>query len=403
MEISAKRKVLLGVTGGIAAYKSCLLLRRLVEAGCDTRVVMTRHATHFVGPLTFATLSGHPVAADPFEAYQVNGAEHVDLSVWADQFVVAPATANILAKSATGIADDFLSTLICAYDRPILFAPAMNHRMWANAAIRRACDQLRQDGHMLVEPGAGWLACGETGAGRMAEPESIHEHLDWLWHRSGELAGRRVLISAGPTVEAIDEVRVLSNRSSGRMGFALARAAQRMGAEVQLVAGPVELPTPLGVCRTDVSSATHMAQAVLAEAPRADVVIMCAAVADYAPETLPGKRKKTDGPWELLLHPTVDILRALADLPGRGQRLHGGFALEMEREVEHARDKLRDKDLDFICLNNPRTPGAEFGSTSNQITLLDRDGTVREWPLMDKLELATEILRHAASRLKVRA
>ncbi len=399
MESSAKRKVLLGVTGGIAAYKSCLLLRRLVEAGCDTRVVMTRHATHFVGPLSFSTLSGHPVAADPFESYQVDGAEHVDLSVWADQFVVAPATANILAKSATGIADDFLSTLICAYDRPILFAPAMNHRMWSNAAIRRACGQLQEDGHVLVEPGAGWLACGETGAGRMAEPEFIHEHLDWLWHRTSLLQGRRVLISAGPTVEAVDDVRILSNRSSGRMGFALARAAQRMGAEVRLVAGPVELPTPLGVCRRDVRSAAQMAQAMLEEAATADVVIMCAAVADYAPEAISGKRKKDGSPWQLSLLPTVDILRELGALPGRETRIIAGFALEMERELEQAREKLQRKGLDFICLNNPRTEGADFGSTQNQITLLDRDGTVQEWPLMDKLLVAERILRHAALRL----
>lgn len=406
MERAASRKVLLGVTGGIAAYKSCLLLRRLVDAGCDVRVVMTRHAAQFVGPLTFSTLSGHPVAADPFAEYRVDGAEHIDLSAWADHVVVAPATANILAKAAAGIADDFLSTLLCAFDRPILFAPAMNHRMWDNPAIRRACAQLEADGHQLVPPGSGWLACGETGAGRMAEPETILEWLDWLALRSGELSGRRVLVSAGPTVEEIDEVRVLSNRSSGRMGFALARMAQRMGAEVSLVAGPVPWPTPLGVCRTDVRSAAAMAEAMKEQSATADLVVMCAAVADYRPEPHPGKRKKDGAAWELVLHPTEDILASLAGLPGRQGRVHVGFALEVEEDSAQARtlalDKLRRKDLDLICLNNPRRPGSAFGSTTNEVTILARDGTCAELPLLDKLDAAREILLQAARLLPAR-
>ena len=395
----ARRNILLGVTGGIAAYKSCLLLRRLGEAGHDLRVVMTRHAAQFVAPLTFSTLSGHPVAADPFAAGEATGAEHIDLSAWADHFIVAPATANILGKAAQGIADDFLSTLICAFDKPILFAPAMNHRMWANPAVRRNVEQLRLDGHILVEPGSGWLACGETGAGRMAEPELIHETLDWLLTRSADLAGRRVVVSAGPTVEGIDEVRFLANRSSGKMGFALARAAQRMGAETRLVTGPVDLPTPLGVCRRDVRSAVQMAQAMKEEATEADLVIMCAAVADYAPEPLPGKRKKDGADWQLTLRPTEDILAALARLPGRARRVHVGFALEMERELEQARDKLARKDLDLICLNNPRCEGSGFGALTSQITLIGRDGAAVELPLQDKDSAAHEILRAAARLL----
>lgn len=401
MENPASAKILLGVTGGIAAYKSCLLLRRLVGAGHDVRVVMTRHAAQFVGSLTFSTLSGHPVLADPFAEGRVEGAEHIDLSAWAERFVVAPATANILGKSALGLADDFLSTLICAFDKPILFAPAMNHRMWANPAVRHNCQRLKEFGHTLVEPDSGWLACGETGAGRMAEPQVIHEWLEWQILHTNELAGRRVLVSAGPTVEDIDEVRVLSNRSSGRMGFALARAAQQMGAETRLVAGPVELPTPLGVCRTDVRSAAQMAAALHEQACDADLVVMCAAVADYTPEFQPGKRKKDGGEWLLPLRPTEDILSALAQLPGRATRIHVGFALEVEQELEHGADKLRRKDLDLICVNNPRTEGAGFGSASNRITLLGRD-SMEELPLLDKLDAARHILRRAARLLDAR-
>jgi phosphopantothenoylcysteine decarboxylase/phosphopantothenate--cysteine ligase len=399
MENPARRHILLGVTGGIAAYKSCLLLRRLTQAGHEVRVAMTRHAAHFVGPLTFSTLSGHPVQADPFEAGQVQGAEHIDLSAWADHCVVAPATANILAKVAHGLADDFLSTLLCAFDKPILFAPAMNHRMWANAAVGRNCDQLRADGHLLVDPDSGWLACGETGSGRMAEPETIHEALDHLMFGGRELAGRRVLVSAGPTVEDLDEVRVLGNRSSGRMGFALARAARHMGAEVELVAGPVELPTPAGVRRVDVRGAAQMGAALRERTPAADLVVMCAAVADYAPDVETGKHKKDGGDWLLRLRPTEDVLASLARVPGRERRVHVGFALEVENGEEHARIKLERKDLDLICLNNPREEGCAFGSPTNRVTMLGRFGSREELPLLDKRDAAMEILRRVARLL----
>jgi phosphopantothenoylcysteine decarboxylase/phosphopantothenate--cysteine ligase len=398
-------RVLLGVSGGIAAYKSCLLLRLLTEAGHEARVAMTRHAAHFVGPLTFSTLSGHPVAVDPFAEGSAAGAGggqaagHIDLSAWAEHLIVAPATANILGKAAQGIADDFLSTTICAFDKPILFAPAMNHRMWANPAVCRNVEHLRRDGHAFAEPDSGWLACGETGAGRMAEPARILETFDWLRLRSSELAGRRVVVSAGPTIEDLDEVRFLANHSSGRMGFALARAAQRMGAETRLVAGPVALETPLGVCRVDVRSAAQMARAMAEETVAADLVVMCAAVADYAPEALPGKRKKDGADWILPLRPTGDILAALAALPGRERRVHVGFALEVEHGAANALDKLRRKDLDLICLNNPRDEGAGFGAESNRVTILDRAGAARELPLLSKDEAAREILRTAARLL----
>lgn len=389
-------RILLGVTGGIAAYKSCLLLRRLVDAGHDVRVVMTRNATRFVAPLTFSTLSGHAVPEDPFLGDTARSAEHIDYSLWADRFIVAPATANILGKVAGGIADDFLSTLLCAFDRPVLWAPAMNHRMWNNPAVVRNIEQLRQDGHHFVDPGEGYLACGETGAGRMAEPERIHEYLELLRHRGAELSGQRVLVTAGPTCEDFDEVRYLGNRSTGKMGFALARAAQWLGAEVMLVSGPVDLATPLGVCRRDVRSAAEMAEAVKQELPSADMLVMAAAVADYRPEFVPGKRKKQPGNWQPTLERTEDILLSAA--ADKGARVHVGFALEVEDGHERALDKLRRKSLDLICLNNPREAGAGFGTDSNRICLIDSSGAREELPLASKQDLAVEILLRAAGK-----
>jgi len=397
---ASSSRVLLGVGGGIAAYKSCALVRRLGEAGHEVRVAMTAHAARFVGPLTFSTLCGHPVAADPFAEGRVDHAEHVDLSAWADWMIVAPATANLLGKAANGIADDFLSTLLCAYDRPVLFAPAMNHRMWRNPAVRRNRERLAADGHALVEPGTGWLACGETGEGRMAEPETILEWFDWLRLRTDELAGRRVLVTAGPTVEDLDEVRFLSNRSTGKMGFALARAAQRMGAETRLVAGPVGLPTPLGVCRTDVRSAAEMAAAVREQAADCDLLLMCAAVADYRPPFVAGKIKKGEGPLELRLERTEDILAALG--ADKGRRIHVGFALETEDALARGRAKLAAKTLDLVCVNNPREAGAGFGHDTNRLTLIGADGREDELPLQSKDEAARAILARAAALLEAR-
>jgi phosphopantothenoylcysteine decarboxylase / phosphopantothenate---cysteine ligase len=397
---ASSSRILLGVTGGIAAYKSCLLVRRLVDAGHELRVAMSAHAARFVGPLTFSTLSGHPVAVDPFAEGRVDHAEHIDLSAWAEHFIVAPATANILAKAANGLADDFLSTLLCAFDKPVLFAPAMNHRMWANPAVRRNCAQLGADGHVLVEPGSGYLACGETGAGRMAEPEIIHEWLDWLRLRSNELAGRRVVVSAGPTAEDLDEVRFFSNRSTGRMGFALARAAQRMGAETRLIAGPVTLPTPLGVCRSDVRSAAEMAAAVKEAAVDSDLLLMCAAVADYRPPFQAGKLKKGPGPLTLVLERSEDILATLA--MDKGRRVHVGFALETEQALERGRAKLEAKALDLICVNNPREEGAGFAHETNRLTLIDAAGGEEALPLLHKDDAARRILLRAAALLEAR-
>jgi phosphopantothenoylcysteine decarboxylase/phosphopantothenate--cysteine ligase len=389
-------RILLGVTGGIAAYKSCLLLRRLVDAGHDVRVVMTKNATRFVAPLTFSSLSGNPVPEDPFLTDTATRTEHIDHSLWADRFIVAPATANILGKVATGIADDFLSTLLCAFDRQVIFAPAMNHRMWANPAVRRNVAQLKADGHLIVEPGEGWLACGETGAGRMAEPDVIHRMLNWQM-AAKPLAGRRIVISAGPTVEDIDEVRFLSNRSTGKMGLARAEAAWLLGAESVLVAGPGVAASGPGICRRDVRSAAQMADTVLQEISQADVLIMAAAVADYTPDFQPGKRKKHPGDWNLNLHRTKDILLEAATQ--KGKRLHVGFALEVENERQAALEKLKAKQLDLICVNNPREEGAGFGTETNRLDLLFADGREENLPKGSKQELAHEILMRLAGLL----
>lgn len=388
------RRVLLGVTGGIAVYKSCLLLRRLVDAGHEVRVVMTQNATRFVAPLTFSTLSGHDVPQDPFRTDAARGTEHIDYSLWAEDFVIAPATANILGKAANGIADDFLSTLICAFDRPILFAPAMNHRMWSNPAVQRNIEQLRADGHLFVEPGSGYLACGETGAGRMAEPEQIHEALDARIFGGTGLQGRKVLVSAGPTVEDLDEVRFLSNRSSGKMGYALARAAAWLGAEVCLVSGPTLLPDPLGLRTIRVRSAAEMAEVLSREHERCDVLVMAAAVADYAPAFQPGKLKKQPGDLDLKLSRTTDILATLAER--KGHRLHVGFALEHRQGEAAARDKLERKRLDMICLNHISDEDGAFASEHNRLTLLLPDGGGESLPRNSKQMLALEVMRRIA-------
>lgn len=393
-------RVLLAVCGGIAAYKSCEIVRRLVDAGCEVRVMMTRNAEKFVGRLTFSTLSSAPVLVDPLETGALDGAEHIDLTLWADLALVAPATANTIGKVANGIADDFVSTTLCSFNKPVVWAPAMNYRMWGNPAVLRNVQWLREQGATTVEPGTGYLACGETGAGRLADVDTIVQTVLHLATVTGELAGKVVLVSAGPTVEDLDDVRFLSNRSTGTMGFELARAAHRMGAEVRLVAGPVNLPTPLGVCRTDVRSAAEMKAAIRQQITDADVFISCAAVADYTFEAQPGKVKKGAGPLHLELQPTEDILAGLA--AHKGRRLHVGFALEIGNALEHGRDKLGRKQLDLICINDAGEPGAGFGTETNRLTLLFADGRVEGLPLGPKPDQATRVMQAVVELLEER-
>jgi phosphopantothenoylcysteine decarboxylase / phosphopantothenate---cysteine ligase len=386
-------RVVLGVTGGIAAYKSAELVRLLVKQGVAVDVVMTDSAARLVTPTTFQALSGRPVRTDLWHTGAGNAMGHIDLSRGADAILVAPATANFLAKLAHGLADDLLSALCLARECPLLVAPAMNVQMWSNAATRRNVATLRGDGVAVLGPGRGELACNETGEGRMLEPEEIVAAL--LASRQPKLlAGRRVLLTAGPTFEAIDPVRGITNSSSGKMGFALAQAAAEAGADVTMVAGPSALATPLGVMRVDVRSAAEMAEAVLARVAHCDVFVGVAAVADYTPKK-PSERKlkKKAQALTLELAPTLDILATVA------ARKHPpfcvGFAAESHDVEENAEAKRRRKKLPLLVANRAQDA---LGSDQNEVTLLDDKGAT-PLPRMDKLALGRRLVAEIAQRL----
>jgi len=388
--------ILLGVTGGIAAYKSADLVRRLRDAGAEVRVVMTRGAQAFVAPLTFQALSGHAVHTELLDAAAEAGMGHIELARWADQVLVAPATADFIARLAHGLADDLLTTLCLATRAPLLLAPAMNQQMWANPATRANCALLLERGVRLIGPDSGSQACGETGPGRMTEPAELLAAL--FGDAPAELAGRHVVVTAGPTYEDIDPVRFIGNRSSGRMGFAVAAAAARAGARVSLVAGPVRLDTPAGVERTDVRSALEMRDAAVRLARGADVFIGVAAVADYAPAFRAEQKIKKGELQQLLeLVSTPDIVAEVAALPDRP--LTVGFAAETEHLREHAMEKLSRKSLDMIAANPVGREGSGFESENNEILLLTAE---REIPLGtgSKTELARALIREVARRLK---
>ncbi|HET7865029.1 MAG TPA: bifunctional phosphopantothenoylcysteine decarboxylase/phosphopantothenate--cysteine ligase CoaBC [Burkholderiaceae bacterium] len=396
------RRFVLGLSGGIAAYKAAELLRLLVKSGAAVRVVMTEAATHFITPATMQALSNQPVVLDQWDAREPNGMAHINLTRGADAVVVAPASADFIAKLAQGRSDDLLSLLCLARPAetcPLLLAPAMNREMWAHPATQRNLAQVRADGATVLGVGSGEQACGEVGDGRMLEPGQIHE--DLVAHLSPKrLAGKRVLISAGPTFEAIDPVRGITNLSSGKMGFAIARAAREAGAEVTLVAGPVHLDTPRGTQRVDVRSALQMHEAVLALAPVNDVFIATAAVADWRPATVAEQKikkagKKVAPTFELTENP--DILAAVAALqPGP---FCVGFAAESENLLQHAREKLRRKNIPLIVGNlGPAT----FGRDDNALLLVD-ERSHRALPAEGgsaaKLDLARELVGEIARRL----
>ena len=392
----APRRVLLGVGGGIAAYKAAELVRLLRRTGAEVRVVMTDSATQFVGPATFQALSGHPVRTSLWDAAAEAAMGHIELARWADRLLIAPATADLLARLAHGHADDLLTTLCLASDRPLAVAPAMNRLMWAHPATQANLALLRGRGVQVLGPASGEQACGETGEGRMLEPADIVARLgDRRW------AGRRVLVSAGPTFEDIDPVRFIGNRSSGRMGFALAEAAARRGADVTLVAGPVRLDTPHGVARVDVRSALQMRDAVLAHIDAVDVFISAAAVADFRPATLaPDKIKKSAADASLALVPNPDIL---AEVGARAERpLLVGFAAETEAVLEHARDKLRRKRLDFIAANRVGLPGTGFDADDNHVTLISDEASEDIGPA-PKSAVADALLDRIGRALEARA
>lgn len=389
----AKKCVVLGVTGGIAAYKACELLRLLQKQGADVYVVMTKNAGRFVAPLTFETLSGHPVACDTFERPATWEVEHVALAKRADLFLIAPATANILAKMACGIADDMLSTTVLATRAPVLVAPAMNTGMWENPATQHNLSVLVSRGVRVVAPASGHLACGDSGAGKLEDVAVIAQAaMDILSGQERDMEGLRVMVTAGPSREALDPVRYISNRSSGKMGYAIARAAQRRGAQVTLLSGPVALSCPQGVELVPFTTTGELLERASALAAQQDVLIQAAAPADYrAREIAPQKIKKQSGaPLTLELEENPDVAAALGAAKRPGQ-VFVGFAAETNDVLSHARGKLERKRLDMIVANDVTRPGAGFDVDTNIVTLLTQDGC-QELPVMSKDAVADRIL-----------
>ncbi len=383
-------RIALGLCGGIAAYKACEIVRRLTEAGASVQVLMTRNAERFITPLTLHTLSGRPVWTDAWDESSGETIRHIELTRGLDTLLVAPATANVLGKLAHGIADDLLSTFYLAVTAPVVVAPAMNTRMWLHPATQKALAELRGRGHAIVEPESGWLAERETGVGRLAAIETIVGATLAAARRGRSLAGKKIVVSAGPTREAIDPVRYLSNGSSGKMGHAVAAAAARRGAEVVIVSGPVDLPAPFGARVIPVTTAREMREAVLAERAGAHAVFMVAAVSDYAPTPAPQKIKKTGGPLMLVLEEGPDILAELGRTKGR--EILVGFAAETADLLENAAKKLTGKNADFVVANDVSAPGLGIGSDRNAVTIVGKDGSSVAVPEGTKAEVAEAIL-----------
>lgn len=388
----AGKCVVLGVTGGIAAYKACELTSRLRKAGAQVYVIMTKNACQFVAPLTFETLSNHPVATDTFVRPETWEVEHVALAKRADVFVIAPATANILAKMACGLADDMLSTTVLATRAPVLVAPAMNTGMWDNPATQENVKRLRQRGVHFIGPEGGFLACGDTGAGRMSEPKDIFDAIEKLLAMQQDLAGLSVLVTAGPTQERLDPVRFITNRSSGKMGYAIAGAAAARGASVTLVTGPTSLPIPQGVNAVRILSTQELYGQMLALCPKMDVVIQAAAPADFTPETVADQKIKKQGnePLVIRLAQTPDVAAAVGKAKIEGQTLVG-FAAETNDVLQNAQKKLAKKNLDLIVVNDVTAPGAGFDVDTNVVTFVTKDG-LEKLPMMKKTEVADELL-----------
>lgn len=394
----------MGVSGGIAAYKAALFIRLLKKAGAEVQVLMTPDATRFVTPLTLGTLSEREVLVEVWpEKAEGSWTKHVNLGLWADVFVVAPATAQTVAKLAHGFCDNMLTATALSARCPLLVCPAMDHDMYGHPATRANLQTLREMGYAVMDAAHGELASGLVGQGRLPEPDEIADRLREMLGESSLMSGQRVLVTAGPTREFLDPVRFLSNPSTGTMGFALAAEAARRGADVTLVAGPVSMATPPGVQRVDVTSAAQMHAAVAQHAAGATLVIMTAAVADYAPaERHEHKQKKADGDLTLTLHRTPDILAGLGASKPEGQVLVG-FAMETQHGIENARAKLDQKNLDFIVLNMLSEPGAGFGADTNRVTILSADGRAERLPLLPKPDVARLLLDRFSALRKGRA
>ncbi|HMQ79227.1 MAG TPA: bifunctional phosphopantothenoylcysteine decarboxylase/phosphopantothenate--cysteine ligase CoaBC [Ignavibacteria bacterium] len=398
MELLGK-KILLGISGGIAAYKCCELVRLYKKSGAEVKVIMTPSALNFVSPVTLSALSGNEVMINMFPEVDPNRSEtvetktwHIYTGMWADVFVIAPATANTIAKIVHGISDNFLTATVLSARSPVLISPAMDEDMYLNEATSRNVSALKELGYWVIEPESGELASGLSGIGRLPEPETIYRHTaQLLAGAKKDLEGKKILITAGPTYEPIDDVRFLGNHSSGKMGFSLAMAASQRGAEVTLIAGPTMLRSPRNVTRIDINTAEEMFNAVKDNLQGVDVVIMSAAVADYKPKTIvQGKIKKNAGNMTIETEKTVDILEYLGKNKS-GYKLVG-FALETENEIDYAKGKIEKKNLDMIVVNNPKVAGAGFKTDTNVITIIDNKGSQTEYPKMSKFDAAGKIL-----------
>ena len=392
------KHILLGVSGGIACYKAAALASGLKKLNADVQVVMTRNAAQFVAPVTFEALTGKRVLLDTFDPQNESATAHITAAEKADLLLVAPATANVLAKLANGIADDMLTTTALACTCPKAAAPAMNTHMLENPVTQDNLDKLRHYGWVLAEPGVGRLACGATGKGRLPEPEELIELCVHLIAHEKDLLGKRVLVTAGPTQEALDPVRFLTNHSSGKMGYAIAKAAARRGAEVTLISGPTALKAPQFVNTVQICTAQEMFDAVMRFAPEADIIVKAAAVADYRPaETADNKLKKGEGELSIPLARTKDILAALGAEKKPGQFLCG-FSMETENMLENSRKKLEKKKLDLIAANNLKVTGAGFQTDTNVLTLIAPD-SIKELPLLSKDEAADALLDEIVKRI----
>ncbi|OES43663.1 bifunctional phosphopantothenoylcysteine decarboxylase/phosphopantothenate--cysteine ligase CoaBC [Domibacillus iocasae] len=394
------KNILLCVSGGIAVYKAAALTSKLKQAGAHVKVVMTDSAQKFVAPVTFQALSGEPVYTDTFDEKDPSKIAHIDIADWADLVIVAPATANMIAKMANGIADDMMSTVLLAGIAPRWVVPAMNVNMYAHPAVQRNMETLKSFGYRFIEPGEGYLACGYTGKGRMEEPEVIAQLVAEFFDGKEKklLSGKQVIVTAGPTREAVDPVRFFTNKSTGKMGYAIAEAAYEFGADVTLISGPVNIAPPSGVTICHVESAEEMFRAVMDVYDGADLVVKTAAVADYRPRFVhENKMKKQEGSMTIELERTRDILKTLGER--KTNQFLVGFAAETNDVEVYAKRKLESKNADMIVANNVKQEGAGFGGDTNIISIFHRDGTHRDFEKMTKKEAAVQILKDAAVRI----
>ena len=392
------KKIVLGITGSIAAYKSCLIIRQLIKRGAEVQVVITPSGKEFITPITLSALTSKPVVSDFFSQRDGTWHSHVDLGLWADAMLIAPATASTIGKMAHGIADNMLITTYLSMKAPVFVAPAMDLDMYAHPSTQSNLKTLMSYGNHIIEPATGFLASKLVGKGRMEEPEVIVDRLDAFFSQRNDLEGKRVLITAGPTYEKIDPVRFIGNYSSGKMGYALAQECLHRGAEVELISGPVTLSTPTGgkIRRTDVESAREMFDAAVSLFPQSDIAILCAAVADFTPKEVASQKMKRKGDnLQLVLQPTQDIAAALGKEKKAGQRLIG-FALETQDEESNALHKLRKKNFDFIVLNSLNDAGAGFRVDTNKITIISETGK-KVFPLKSKSEVAIDIINEILS------